>query len=398
MIFSWINFLYRPWVMFFVSILVCFGVLTIERFLGIEWNFHPDANTYFVLSSEVSQNIKEVFLGYKVYWEPLDPAMKTLFEKPKDPSGYRSFLEININLDSMLKGLSLVKGYLFYVIVDLFDSDIRFLIILNIFIYSITNSVITIFFKNNCNLESQKYLGLLFLLVIFNPYRAHLSVHVLKDTLIIASLVFFTLNKTKVSSIIFFIFGAFLRNGWIIYFLSFINFKVLLLLIREKSGFNNNNNKYLLFAVLALICYLIWFIDNNWGTIIHIFTKTNGDMTFRSFDSVPSFHELGILGSIIRSILWPILYLTGAFIFLSPTIFYFPIALGSFFLNLWIIKHFKSLRSLTPVLLSVYLSMAIFAFIVSGFTSYIRYCLPVMTIIPILLINEDRRLAKEQKT
>ena len=146
MIFSWINFLYRPWVMFFVSILVCVGVLTIERFLGIEWNFHPDANTYFVLSSEVSRGIKEVFLGYKVYWEPLDPAMKTLFEKPEDPSDYRYFLEINTNLDSMLKGVSALKGALFYVIVDLFDSDIRFLIILNIFIYSITNSAITIFF------------------------------------------------------------------------------------------------------------------------------------------------------------------------------------------------------------------------------------------------------------
>ena len=397
MIFSWINFLYRPWVMFFVSILVCVGVLTIERFLGIEWNFHPDANTYFVLSSEVSQSIKEVFLGYKVYWEPLDPAMKTLFEKPEDPSGYRSFLEINTNLDSMLKGVSALKGALFYVIVDLFDSDIRLLIILNTFIYSITNSAITIFFKNNCNLKSHKYLGLLFLLVIFNPYRAHLSVHVLKDTLIIASLVFFTINKTKASSIIFFIVGAFLRNGWIIYFFSFINFKAFLSKLKEKSS-SLNKNKFLLLAVLALSCYLIWFIDHHWGTIIHVITKTNGDMTFRGFDSVPSFHELGILGSIIRSILWPILYLTGAFIFLSPTIFYFPIAIGSFCLNLWIIKHFKNLRSLIPVILSVYLSMAILAFIVSGFTSFIRYCLPLIAILPILLINEDRRLIKEKKT
>ncbi len=323
--------------------------------------------------------------------------MKTLFEKPEDPSDYRSFLEINTNLDSMLKGVSALKGSLFYVIVDLFDSDIRLLIILNIFIYSITNSAITIFFKNNCNLESQKYLGLLFLLVIFNPYRAHLSVHVLKDTLIIASLVFFTLNKTKASSIIFFIVGAFLRNGWIIYFFSFINFKAFLSKLKEKSS-SLNKNKFLLFAVLALSCYLIWFIDRHWGTIIHVITETLGDMTFRSFDSVPSFHELGILGSIIRSILWPILYLTGAFIFLSPTIFYFPIAIGSFCLNLWIIKHFKNLRSLIPVILSVYLSMAILAFIVSGFTSFIRYCLPLIAILPILLINEENRQTKEIKT
>ena len=154
----------------------------------------------------------------------------------------------------------------------------------------------------------------------------------------------------------------------------------------------------MLFAVLALSCYLIWFIDRHWGTIIHVITKTNGDMTFRGFDSVPSFHELGILGSIIRSILWPILYLTGAFIFLSPTIFYFPIAIGSFCLNLWIIKHFKDLRSLVPVLLSVYVSMAIFAFIVSGFTSFIRYCLPLIAILPILLINEENRQTKEIKT
>jgi hypothetical protein len=395
-IFSLLNFLYRPWVMFFVSILACVSVLTIERFLGIEWNFHPDANNYLVTSGEKWQSIKEVFLGYQVYLEPLNPTMQTLLEKPVNPSVYRPFLEINITFDSILKGVSFLKGNLFYFIVDLFDSDIRFLIILNIFIYSITNSVIAIFFKDNCNLESQGFLGLIFLLVIFNPYRAHLSVHVLKDTLIIASLVFITINKSKAASIILFIVGVFLRNGWIIYFFSFIQFKGLLSKLKEKSSFHNN--KFLLFTVLAVCLYLIWFIYYFWGTIYHVITMTNGNMTFRDFDSVPSYFELGVLGSVIRSMLWPILYMTGAFIFLSPTIFYFPIAVGSFCLNLWIIKHFKDLRSLVPVLLSVYASMAIFAFIVSGFTSFIRYCLPLIAILPILLINEDRRLVKKRKT
>ena len=377
MIFSLVSFIYRPWAMFCLSILACVSILIIERFLGIEWNFHPDANTYIEFSGLTSLSIKEIFLGYQ-----------------PDSVAFMRLIEFNITFDSMLNGILTLRGNLFYVIVDLFNSDIRFVILFNIIIYSITNSAISIFFRNNCKLESEGYLGLLFLFVIFNPYRAHFSVQVLKDTLIISSLVFLTLNKTKVFGIIYFIAGVFLRSGWIIYLISFINIKVIVKLIREKS-YLNKNLRFLFIATVLSFLYGLWFVISQWDTIIHVFTSTNGNMTFRDFDSVPSFYELGVVGSVIRAILWPVLYLTGAFIFLSPSIMYLPVAIGVFLQNFWIIKHFKRPYSLISVYLSIFVSMAIFAFIISGFTSYIRYCLPLITILPILLINEDRRQTKE---
>ena len=108
-------------------------------------------------------------------------------------------------------------------------------------------------------------------------------------------------------------------------------------------------------------------------------------MTFRDFDKVPNFFELGVLGAIIRAIVWPFLYLTGIFFLLSPTIMYLPIAIGSFSLQFW---HFKQYGR--PVLcFQVYLAMGILAFMVSGFTSFIRYTLPLLTILPILIIKKN---------
>ena len=356
---NFLRFIYKPWAMFFISILACVVTLIIERLLGIEWDFHPDSNTYIVTSKE---------------WV----------------------------VDSCptynLRCVSNLKGNLFYLLVDFFHSNIQLVMFFNILIYSITNSAISNFFRNNCKLQSEGYLGLLFLLVIFNPYRTHLSLYVLKDTLIIASLVFLTLNKKNVFSTIFFIFGAFLRNGWIIYFLSFINISNLNNIIRKRNQFNKKNLYFISFALLLLASYFVWFVIHYWHTIVHVTTNTNGNMTFRSFDSVPSFYELGLLGSVIRAFLWPLLYLTGVFIFFSPSIMYLPIAIGSFFIQFWVFNHFKNPLRFLPIYLSIFLSMGIFAFIVSGFTSYIRYCLPLMAILPILLINEDNRTTKEHLT
>jgi len=354
--FSKVSFFYKPWAMFFISILACILTLVTERFFGIEWDFHPDSNTYIVWSKEFTVSACSTF---------------------------------NLNCISDL------KGNLFYFIVDFFDSNIKLVMFFNIIIYSITNSAIGHFFRKNCKLQSEGYLGILFLLVIFNPYRAHLSLYVLKDTLIIASLVFLTLNKRNVSSLIFFIFGAFLRNGWIIYFFSFINISNLNNILRKKNYLNKKNFYFVSFTLLVFASYFAWFVIHYWPTIIHVTTNTNGNMTFRDFDSVPSFFELGLLGSVIRAFLWPLLYLTGFFIFFSPSIMYLPIAIGSFFIQFWVLNHFKNPSRLLPIYLSIFLSMGIFAFIVSGFTSFIRYCLPLMAILPILLINEDNRIAEK---
>jgi hypothetical protein len=64
---------------------------------------------------------------------------------------------------------------------------------------------------------------------------------------------------------------------------------------------------------------------------------------------------------------------------------YLPIAAASFFLQFW---HFKQYGRLA-LYLQVYLSMSILAFMISGFTSFIRYALPLLTILPILVIKRN---------
>jgi len=120
-------------------------------------------------------------------------------------------------------------------------------------------------------------------------------------------------------------------------------------------------------------------------------TENQVDMTFRTFDNVHNFFELGLLGAIIRALIWPFLYLTGLFFIISPSIMYLPLALGSLFLQIWHIKQFGKLA----VYFQIYLSMSILAFMVSGFTSFVRYTLPLLTILPLIVM--DNKSVKYEK-
>ena len=310
--------LYNPFVIFSLSILACLFVLSIERLAGLEWDFHPDANTYIANS-----------VGTKSY--PL-----------------KNYI-----------------GSLFYILVDLMNSKVWLVVTFNIFIYSITNIALANFFKRHTGLLSKQIL-VLFLLVIFNPYRTHLSVYVLKDTLIIFSMVYF-FTSNRIYSWIFILLSYSLTNRTLIYLFTIINKKNLVIILLFMLVFISLQSQEFLYSVLS--------------------AKDQGDMTFRSFDKVPNFLEFGLLlGATIRAIVWPFLFLTGTFFLLSPTIMYLPIAVGSFFLQLW---HFRQYGSLA-LYFQAYLVISILAFLVSGFTSFIRYALPVITIIPILALKNKK--------
>ena len=315
-------FLYNPFVMFFLSILACLFVLSIERLSGIEWDFHPDANTYITISNRVASSF---------------------------------------DIQNFLSGDS------FYVMVDMLNSEVWLVITFNVFIYSITNVALMLFFKKNIGLH-KKQIWILFLLVIFNPYRTHLSVHVLKDTLIIFSMVyFFTSNKAY---------------SWIFLLLSYsVSLRTAIYLITIL------NKKNLMILMILMVPVVFFILMQSEGILYSILSAENQvNMTFRDFDKVPNFLEFGLFfGAIIRAIVWPFLYLTGIFFLLSPTIMYLPIAIGSFFLQFW---HFKQYGK--PALyFQVYLAMSVLAFLVSGFTSFIRYALPLLTILPILIIKKN---------
>ena len=309
--------LYNPFLIFSLSILACLFVLSIERLTGIGWDFHPDANTYITISNGAVSNF--------------------------DVQSY--------------------FGALFFALVDMMNSEVWMLITFNIFVYSITNVTLANFFKKHTGLH-KKQIWILFLLVIFNPYRTHLSVHVLKDTLIIFGMVYF-FTSSKIYSWIFLLLSYSVSHRTVIYLVAILNKKNLIIIMIPIVFFISIQPEGFLSSILS--------------------AKDQVNMTFRDFDKVPNFFELGVLGAIIRAIVWPFLYLTGIFFLLSPTIMYLPIAIGSFFLQFW---HFKQYGK--PALyFQVYLAMGILAFMVSGFTSFIRYTLPLLTILPILIIKKN---------
>ena len=311
--------LYSPYLIFFLSISASLFVLLLERLFGIGWDFHPDARTYIELSS-----------------------------------GSLSLLRLD----------NIMLGSWFYILVDFFNSNIDALIAFNVLIYSITNVGIANFFYKHTGRDQKQITLLLFLLVIFNPYRLHLSVQVLKDTIIIFGMVYFLISK---------------RFSWLYFIISFLfslRSAMYLIAVIKRRNF--------IVVLLLISSFLYWYMGID-GILSILSAEDQVNMTFRQFDSVPNFFEFGYVGAILRAIIWPFFYLTGVFIFFSPSIMYLPIAMGSFFLQVWHLKQYRR----HAFYFQIYVAMGVMAFMVSGFTSYIRYTLPLVTILPILIIKRD---------
>ena len=120
---------------FFISILFCLILKFIEEYVGISWDYHPDAVLYINESDFIVGEIiyNNNFLGY------------------------------------------LNNGY--YFIVSFFESSILKLISLNILLFSFTNVI----YYNNVKKIKSKYFYIFFLIVILSPYRAHLAVGETQD-------------------------------------------------------------------------------------------------------------------------------------------------------------------------------------------------------------------------
>ena len=306
-------------VIFILSILLSLTILLIERSLSINYDFHPDSITYLTNSKNF---------------------VKFIYENP-------------------LK----IFGKFYYFVVDLFNSDINFLISLNILIFALTNLILfskvrSVYRKN----------GLLFyfavLIIIFDPYRSHLSVHILKDTLVIFSLTILFFSSNIYFKIFSLFLGFFTRLGFFMY------------LPNMLSGLNRFHN---IFFLLIFICFLVFYKEN---FILAFSSGQIVDMGFRSFDLVYNFIEIGYpLSDILRSISWPVIRLTGiAFIF-HPI--YFLFFLNSLAIIYIVSFNFNYLKKNVFLLL---ISFAAFAFVTSGYNSYLRWTQPLMTVFPIWVI------------
>ncbi len=305
-------------IIFLLSVFITIYFLMLERLIGINWDFHPDAITYITLSNIM---VHEIF--------------------PKST-------------------FPLLNNAYYYVVAFL-NQNIILAISLNIFIYSITNIIMFITYKKYIKtFKIGSLLNLfLFLLVLFNPYRLHLAVHILKDTFII---LFFIIIVSQFRYSVL---------GWIPLLLFRLSSLLYSIPLIKKRNF-------IIFGVLFIIVAIM-----HPEVLDRIYNASEVDMRFRDFDKVPNFYEYGFVGSLLRAIIWPFFVFSGLFIILSPSIMYFPIALGSILTQLWIWISFKKFG----YTFGIYISMGIFALLVTGFTSYIRYVFPLLIALPIILMN-----------
>lgn len=299
---------------FIISILSCSIFLVMERSIGIKWNYHPDAETY-------------------VYESPI--VAITLIE-----NGVIGFF-----------------NNFYYIVSFLLSSNITYLIILNIIIYSFTNLII---FDVLNYFGNGKVTNISFWVLVLIPYRLHLSVHILKDTLIIFFLVLI-ISK------------SFLSKGSFIFILLMRVFSVFYFVVLIPR-------KYYKLLFLVTIFAVIFFNDQ---IIEFLSEKNETNMTFREFDKVPTFSELGVVGIFIRAIIWPILTISGLFLIISPSFAFIPIAMGSFIIQWWCKFYLKSYG----ILIQIYFSCFLIALFVNGYTSYLRYTFPLILVTPLIQLK-----------
>ena len=305
-------------ILFLASISMALLLLVIENSVGIHWDFHPDAVTYTNDSFEMASNL----------------------------------------IDS---GFIASFNNFYYFVAAILQQNVVLLVVFNIFIYSFTNLSIynyvnKIAQKNNIVFDKKLILFLACLL--FMPYRLHLAVHVLKDTLIIFCLI--NLLSTNKATL--------LVSGFLMAGLRLFSFAYMSLFIKKK------------YFYIGAFCVGIVAIYSSQEIIGRIESINEVDMAFREFDLVPNFTTYGIFGTLIRAFVWPILAFTGAYVLLSPSIAFAPLAIGSMATCIITWWAYKKLA----INLQALIIFGLIAVLTTGFTTYIRYCFPLLILVPLL--------------
>jgi hypothetical protein len=125
-------------------------------------------------------------------------------------------------------------------------------------------------------------------------------------------------------------------------------------------------------------------------------SANNTNMRFRGYDEVPNFADWGLVGTFLRMLVWPLMSVTGVFVFFSSSWLFVPVALGA--LVSLVLAVFLNRRFSPWPWLAVYASMATFAFFASGFTTYIRYVYPLIGLLPLAVGFFDRHTLRQVKT
>lgn len=255
----------------------------------------------------------------------------------------------------------------YYFIMYVLNQDVFNVTAYNIILYALTNVLIS---KMHWEARSNYIISISLLLLLLNPYRIHLATTMLKDTTMIflVVLIFYRLRY----AILLMFPTIVIRQASLFYFIA---------LFKPKAM------KYIIFIG---ICFFIGFSDL---VIAQLDSSGSIDLKTRDFDNIPSFQEYGYLGSVIRGIVWPLLALSGLFVFISPAFAYIFVALGCFMNIIYTYTIYKK----PPILLRIFIPMAIIAVLAPGFTSFIRYVYPLIIITPLAMGIDFLRLKKDQQ-
>jgi hypothetical protein len=309
---------------FVISFFSCLLLLILERLVGIGWDFHPDAVTYTQKHGVFVQNIFN-------------------------------------------QGLSGVPNNLYFLVAYLLKGNVILLTSLNIFSYCVTNILISQTVRKYSRFwafTKEKKIILLIIL-LFMPYRMHLAIHVLKDTLIILFFVMCAVNSQKKYIAVLAFIPMFLTRVIVLFYIAALQSK-----------------KVLAWATPFMILFVAVYYQEITNFLIG---QNELKMTFREFDNVPTFQNMGLIGTVIRGFVWPIFNLTGIYLLFSPSVMFFPLALGSMMLQFWSYWVFRKFA----FTLNSFLVMMFIAFLVPGFTSYLRYCYPLLVVLPLLILKSN---------
>jgi hypothetical protein len=212
---------------------------------------------------------------------------------------------------------------------------------------------------------------MMFFFFIFNPYRLHLSTTLLKETIIIFLL-----------TLIFeFSFRIKLLPLGLIFIWRFASLFYLTLLLPKRL--------YLViwFLLLGFACFNFEYV--------HEFAKNQdmADMQFRDFDLVPAFKEYGFNGTLLRMFAWPLFALSGFYFIISPSVFFFPLVVGSIaslFVTYSCVSRLKFFNWF-----QIFTVLSCFAYFATGFTTYLRYVYPIISLLPLIFIYRDANFKNE---
>ena len=316
---------------FIFSILICAIFYGIEGLIGIDRFYHPDSSHYLT--------------------KYMDYSLKSYLNNPK---------------------IILNNGY--YHLTNLLNDNYYFLIVFNFILYSFTNILIyQKVFKKYFNKLSNIKLFLLLYILFLDPFRLHLASHILKETFLIFLMTLIIVSNLKIIKIIYIYFlDIFRPNSWIyiLIYLTFSNMKKIIDL------------KYIrIIFLLLIISFLILVVFNKPNLVIFFDQQINfyvnkmehfyyKQMPLRSYDNISQFKEFGFpIGFILKNISWPLMLISGTFIFFVSSLIFKILGIIIFINNLIIyIISKKTFISFGLIIILILISIY-----TSSYTSMFRY-------------------------